>query len=107
MDFTAGTHAGDAGALECNHKRRNEAMNRIKLTYILFSLAVIAALVIAAVPAPVFALSGAPAVSASSNAQLTAGVPTTGSVLICRSVGFWRFGHWVVIRLCHRGPNPA
>ena len=82
-------------------------MNRNKLTYILFSLAVIGALLIAAVPAPVFALSGSPSVSASAGAQLTAGLPTAPSYIVCRSVAFWRFGHWVVIRFCHRGPNPA
>ena len=82
-------------------------MNRNKLTYILFSLAVIAALLIAAVPAPVFALSGTTTPSAAAGVQLTADLPSTPSYIGCRSVGFWRLGHWVVIRLCHRGPNPA
>jgi hypothetical protein len=74
---------------------------------ILFSLAVIAALLIAAIPAPAFALPSAPSASAGGFTQLTASTPTQGSFFVCRSVVVWRFGHRVVIRLCHRGLNPA
>jgi hypothetical protein len=78
-----------------------------KLTHILFSLAVVAALVLTAVPAPVFALSAAPTTSATTATQLTAGVPNPDSLLVCHSFFVWRHGHRVLVRICHRTLNPS
>ncbi len=75
-------------------------MNKTKLSTVLFSLAVIAALVLAAVPAPVFALSA----SGVNAVQLTAPVATYPSVVVCRSVHRWYHGHWIVVRVCHKVP---
>lgn len=84
-------------------------MKTIKLSHLLFSLAVIAALVMAAMPAaPAYALSNtAPqtaTVSATSPAAtaLTAGV----SAVVCWNKIVWRNGHRISIRVCKRVYKP-
>jgi hypothetical protein len=86
-------------------------MKTIKISRILFSLAVIGALVLAAVPAaPVFALSTSAANTISAEKQLNAPAPNAGPIssgtLVCRSVVRWHNGHRIVIRVCHRVANP-
>lgn len=78
-------------------------MKRTKLSHILFSLAVVAALILAAVPImPAHALS-------SSSTGSTSISPTAGQVtvvasgaVVCRSITFWRNGHRITVRVCHR-----
>ncbi len=76
-------------------------MKTNKLSHVLFSLAVIAALVLAAVPmAPAHALSASPAQTTSISATDTASY--TSAVVICRSITFWRNHHRITVRVCHR-----
>ena len=77
-------------------------MKTTKLSYVLFSLAMIAALVMAAVP-----MAPAHAMSADSPAQGTSLSSSSGhagmaGAVVCRSVHVWRHGHWVTVRVCHR-----
>lgn len=87
-------------------------MKTIKISHVLFSLAVIGALALAAVPvAPAFALSASNANTASAGMQLSAPAPavdlTSGGVLACRRIVRWHNGHRFVIRVCHRVASPA
>jgi hypothetical protein len=80
-------------------------MKRTKLSYLLFGFAMIAALVLAAIPsAPVYALSDSAtqqsaSIGAADNSSTT--VSAAGAV-VCRTKIFWRNGHRVSIRVCHR-----
>ena len=77
-------------------------MKTLKLSHLLFSLSVIAALMLAAFPsAPAHALgnSSAGATTLSANAN---GSPA--AVIVCKSVVKWRDGHRIVVRVCHRVP---
>jgi hypothetical protein len=83
-------------------------MKTIKLSHLLFSLAVVAALVMAAIPAaPAYALSNSASqptsiVAADDNAaSLTAGV-----IIVCRNKVVWRDGKRISIRVCHRVHRP-
>ena len=71
-------------------------MKTIKLSHVLFSLALIAALALAVIPVPVFALS-ASATAPASGTSLTA-----SGGLVCHSVVVWHHGHRTVVRRCHR-----
>jgi hypothetical protein len=87
-------------------------MKTIKISHILFSLAVIGALVLAAIPAaPAFALSASAANTLSAEKQLSAPAPNadlaSSGALVCRSVVRWHNGHRIVVRVCHRVANPA
>ena len=78
-------------------------MKTTKLSHVLFSLAVIAALMLAAVPmAPVHAMSASPAQTASISAAGTSSTSLTAGVVICRSITFWRHGYRITVRVCHR-----
>lgn len=80
-------------------------MKNIKLSHVLFSLALIAALGLAMVPAaPVHALSVS---AASTNPTLAVGQAQAPALLapnalVCRTVIVWRHGHRIAIRRCHR-----
>ena len=79
-------------------------MKTTKLSHLLFSLVMIAALVVAAIPStPVYAMSdSAPQQSTSIGAaDITSSTLSAGAV-VCRSITFWRNGHRVTIRVCHR-----
>lgn len=79
-------------------------MKPIKPSHILFSLAVISALVLAAIPsAPAYALS-APASDQTSISAVDADAPA--NAVVCRKVVKWRDGHRVTVRLCHRVHPP-
>ena len=85
-------------------------MKTSQLSYLLFSLTVIAALILAAVP-----MASAHAMS-SSLAPQTASLGSIGShsavltsgIVVCRSLILWRHGHRITVRVCHRAhrPNP-
>jgi len=83
-------------------------MKTIKLSHMLFSLAVVAALAFAAIPAaPVYALSD----SASQTTSIAAAdndspVLTAGGAVVCRTKVIWRNGHRVSVRVCHRVHRP-
>jgi hypothetical protein len=76
---------------------------------ILFSLAVIAALALAMVPAPVYALSASAGNSAtvgSAATQVSAPV-LSPNVLVCRTVAVRYHGHWTLVRRCRRVLRPS
>ena len=80
-------------------------MKNIKLSHVLFSLALIAALTLAAVPAPAYALSasggsGAPTIQAGGSFLSPVLISTNG--LVCHRVIIWRHGVRLVYWLCHR-----
>jgi hypothetical protein len=82
-------------------------MKTVKLTQLLFSVAVIAALVAAAIPAaPAYA---APAASTGTTiGAASADTPVLGpGVLVCKSVTRWIHGHRVTVRVCHRVYKPG
>lgn len=79
-------------------------MKTPKLSHLLFSVALIAALVVAAVPStPVYAMSDS---VLQQNASISAAdVPSTtlsAGAVVCRSITVWRNGHRVTVRVCHR-----
>ena len=78
-------------------------MKPIKLSHLLFSLAVISALVLAAIPAaPVYALSA----SASDQTSISAvDADAPANAVVCKKVVKWRDGHRVVLRVCRRVPR--
>jgi len=79
-------------------------MKPMKLSHLLFSLAVISALVLAAIPAaPVYALS-TPASDQTSISAADADAPA--NAVVCKKVVKWRDGHRVVVRVCRRAPRP-
>ena len=83
-------------------------MKTIKLSHVMFSLAVIAALVAAAIPAaPAYAMAPESAQTsiAASDGDLTTLTAGVGAV-VCRSKVIWRDGHRVVIRVCKRVHRP-
>ena len=78
-------------------------MKTIKLPHLLFSLAVIAALVTAAIPAaPAYALGSGSAQTTVSAADSTPAV----NVIVCRNIVRWRDGHRIVVRVCKRVHRP-
>jgi hypothetical protein len=79
-------------------------MKPVKLSHLLFSLAVISALVLAAIPvAPAYALTA----SASDQTSISAaGADAPANAMVCRSVVKWRNGHRIVVRVCHRVRPP-
>jgi hypothetical protein len=78
-------------------------MKTIKLPHLLFSLAVIAALVVAAIPAaPAYAMA-----PESTQASLSATEAGSGaSAIVCRNVVKWHEGHRIVVRVCKRVHRP-
>ena len=79
-------------------------MKPVKPSHLLFSLAVIAALVLAAIPAaPAYALT-APASDQTSIS--TTGDESPANAIVCRKVTKWRDGHRVTVRVCHRVHPP-
>lgn len=75
-------------------------MKPTKLSHLLFSLAVVAALVLAAIP-----MAPAHAMAASQATTLSAPEDAPASAVVCRSVTFWRHGHRITVRVCHRVPR--
>jgi hypothetical protein len=84
-------------------------MKKIKFSHILFSLALIAALTLAAVPAaPVYALSASAAASTVITAnQANSPALVSNNILVCRIVIEWRHGHRIAVRRCHKVVKPA
>lgn len=80
-------------------------MKSIKFSHLLFSFAMVAALVLAALPT-----ASASALSDSAMPQTTsigASNPdstalTAAGALVCRTEIVWRHGHRISIRVCHR-----
>jgi hypothetical protein len=83
-------------------------MKKIKLSHILFSLAVIAALTLAAVPAPAYALSASTVTNTVITAnQTNSPALVSNNILVCRVVIEWRHGHRIAVRRCHKVVKPA
>jgi hypothetical protein len=101
-------HVTSAPYNDLNDSRRIVRMKTIKLSHLLFSLAVIAALVLSAVPAtPAFALSSVSAQTSVTAADDDSSTLTAGaSAVVCRKKVIWRDGHRVVIRVCKRVHRP-
>ncbi len=75
-------------------------MKTNKLPYVLFSLAMIAALVFAAIPlAPAHAMSASS--TGTSISATASGASVHGNVLVCRDVIKWIHGHRISVRVCH------
>ena len=80
-------------------------MNKINFSYILFSLALIAAIALAVVPmASAHALS-----SSTANTVITGAnqVLTPNNGVVCKSFTVWRNGHRIVVRVCHKIEKPS
>lgn len=79
-------------------------MKTTKLSYLLFSLAMVTALVLAALPvAPAHALSASPVQQSASMSAADNNSPVlTAGVVICRTRIVWRHGHRIAVRVCHR-----
>jgi hypothetical protein len=84
-------------------------MNKINISGIVFSLALIAALAFAVVPmSPAHALSNSAVDTVMTNAnhvETTILAPNTG--VVCKSVVVWRNGHRIVLRVCHKIEKPS
>ena len=83
-------------------------MKTIKLSHVLFSIAVVTALVLAAIPAaPAYALSSSATQTSIAAADNHSPTLTAGAgALVCRTKVVWRHGHRVFIRVCHRVHRP-
>ena len=78
-------------------------MKTTKLSHVLFSFALIAALVLAAVPmAPAYAMSTSSTGTASISGTINPSAVVTAGAVVCRSITFWRNGHRITVRVCHR-----
>jgi hypothetical protein len=81
-------------------------MKRTKLSHLLFGFAMIVALALAAIPAaPAYALSDSATQQSASIGAADNNSPAlsaSGAVIVCRTKVFWRNGHRVSIRVCHR-----
>ncbi len=78
-------------------------MKTNKLSHVLFSLAVIAALVFTAVPmAPAYAMSSSPSAQTTSLSAGNGSTIVAAGAVVCRSITFWRNGHRITVRVCHR-----
>ena len=78
-------------------------MKNSKLSTILFSLAVIVALTLAALPAaPAYALSASSATGSIAVNHSSAPVISANHIWVCRTIRIWRNHHLIVIRHCHR-----
>lgn len=83
-------------------------MKTVKLSRLLFSLAVIAALVAAAIPAaPAYALAdSAPQAASLTASDGASAVLTATSAVVCVKKVIWRDGHRVLVRVCKRVHRP-
>lgn len=89
---------------ELDDQRRIVLMKTTKLSYLLFSLAMVAALVLAAIPtSPAHALSAAPVQQSTSIGAADNHSPVlTSGIVVCKTRILWRNGHRIAIRVCHR-----
>ncbi len=83
-------------------------MSKTRLYQIVFSLAVIAALVLALAPAPAYALSAstAPAATSASVVNQVSAAGLSPSILVCRVVVVRHNGHITIFHRCHRVERP-
>jgi hypothetical protein len=81
-------------------------MKKIKVSHLLFGLTLLAVLILAAVPAPAYALSASGGQPAQIASHFTAPALAPDSILVCKTVIEWHNGHRVAIRRCHRVTKP-
>ncbi len=90
---------------ELDDQRRIVLMKTTKLSYLLFSLAMVIALVLAAIPvAPAHALSTS-AVQQSTSIAADNHSPAPTGLVVCKTKIVWRHGHRIAVRVCHRVPR--
>jgi hypothetical protein len=78
-------------------------MKTIKLPQILFSLAMIAVIVFAALPvSSAHALSNSSTTPVLASASAGGAGAVIGNIVVCKNVTVWRNGHRVTVRVCHR-----
>ncbi len=78
-------------------------MKTTKLSYLLFSLAMVAALVLAAIPvSPAHALSTSAVQQSTSIAADNHSSVLTAGIVVCRTKVVWRHGHRIAVRVCHK-----
>ena len=81
-------------------------MKNKQLSTVLFSLALIAALTLAAFPAPAYALSASAHVSSAPSIQaaglVNAPALAVSTNLVCHRVVIWRHGVRIVVWRCHK-----
>jgi len=82
-------------------------MNKIKFSHVLFSLALIAVLTLAAVPAPAYALSISSTNTVAATYQNNTPVLASNGILVCRTIIEWHKGHRIVVRRCHKVQKSA
>ena len=83
-------------------------MNKIKISHLVFSLALIVALALAVLPAaPAYALSNSASGPVFTANHVDATVLTPHGGPLCRRIVVWIHGHRTVIRRCHQVANPA
>ncbi len=81
-------------------------MKTTKLSYLLFSLAMVTALVLAAIPvSPAHALSASAASQSTSIAADNPSTVLTAGIVVCKDRIVWRHGHRIAIRVCHKIPR--
>jgi hypothetical protein len=78
-------------------------MKTIKLPQILFSLAMIAVIVFAALPvSSAHALSNSATTPSLTSAHVDEAGAVVGNIIVCKNVTVWRNGHRITLRVCHR-----
>ncbi len=82
-------------------------MKTTKLSYLLFSLAMVTALILAAIPvAPAHALSTSAVQQQGTSIAADNHVPVlTAGAVVCKAKIVWRHGHRIAVRVCHKVPR--
>ncbi len=81
-------------------------MKTTKLSYLLFSLAMVTALVLAAIPvSPAHALSASAVPQSTSITADNHSSVLTAGIVVCKTRIVWRHGHRIAIRVCHKVPR--
>ncbi len=82
-------------------------MKTTKLSYLLFSLAMVTALVLAAIPvSPAQALSTSAVQQQGTSIAADNHVPVlTAGAVVCKAKIVWRHGHRIAVRVCHKVPR--
>ncbi len=84
-------------------------MKTTKIPYLLFSLAIVTALVLTAIPmVPAHALSDSAVKQNTAISAATNNSPVlTAGIVVCRTRIVWRHHHRIAVRICHRMSRPG
>ncbi len=81
-------------------------MKTTKFPYLLFSLAMVTALILAALPvSPAHALSASAVQQSTSIAADNHSSVLTAGIVVCKTKVMWRHGHRIAVRICHKVPR--